>query len=228
MLAQAAFMAAAGALLVLGVAHFVSTGAATAPADATGAWHGVQQAIAWSYRSALDPAVSLAASFAAYTLGVGLVAGVMKAAPLLLELRTENDLSWRGAAAMGMGAGAAFGVVEAVMYCMHHLNGIEPAAAYQAVFASSVAVHGCCGAAAALALHARQDVLQTHGAGAAWALHVLRLLAAPVVLQGMYDTLLKRGMHGGALLAGAGALAWFAWHLESSRTEAARAAARAH
>ena len=54
-----------------------------------------------------------------------------------------------------------------------------------------------------------------------YSLAVLRILSVPMVLHGLYDTLLKKDMNAYALLVGLVSFAWFAWQVESARGESA-------
>jgi hypothetical protein len=51
-----------------------------------------------------------------------------------------------------------------------------------------------------------------------WCLHLLRIIAIPAVLHGLYDTLLKRDMGGYALLTAAASFAWLVFVIERTRS----------
>ena len=47
------------------------------------------------------------------------------------------------------------------------------------------------------------------------------MLAVPMILHGLYDTLLKKEMNAYALLVGLASFAWFTWQVESARRASA-------
>ncbi len=52
-----------------------------------------------------------------------------------------------------------------------------------------------------------------------WIPRVIVLVSIPMLLHGLYDVLLKKEMNGLALVAALVSFAWFAWLVETSRSE---------
>jgi RsiW-degrading membrane proteinase PrsW (M82 family) len=173
--------------------------------------------IGFSYSAANDPDTGFALSFLGFTCGVGLCEELCKALPLIVYFRRGGSMGWRGACAWGLASGVGFGVSEAIMYSADHYNGIGSAEIYVVRFVSCVALHALWTAAVGITLWKSQDLLQGHSNWAEVSLPLLRILAVPMVLHGLYDTLLKKDMDTYALAVGLASFAWFAWRIESAR-----------
>jgi len=95
-------------------------------------------------------------------------------------------------------------------------------------FVSCVALHAIWAGSIGISINQRQDLLQEDADEWWWyALAVLRLIAIPMVLHGLYDTLLKKDLEFLALLIAAASFGYLAWqisHLRSSDDEDERAA----
>ena len=61
----------------------------------------------------------------------------------------------------------------------------------------------------------RRSAATSGGGGTDFA--VLRLVAVPMVLHGLYDTILKKNLDEMALIVGLLSFVWFAWQIESAR-----------
>jgi RsiW-degrading membrane proteinase PrsW (M82 family) len=155
--------------------------------------------IGFSYRAALDPGNGFVLSFVGYTFGVGLCEELAKALPLIWLYRRPCDQGWRGAFVWGLVSGAGFGLAEAVMYAGGHYNGISGSTIYLVRFISCVALHAVWTGSVGITLNRRQELLHSCTSWYEWILPLLRVVAVPVVLHGLYDTLLKKGMDVGAL-----------------------------
>jgi RsiW-degrading membrane proteinase PrsW (M82 family) len=181
--------------------------------------------IGFSYASANDPGSNFLLSFVGFTCGVGLCEELCKALPLIVYYRGDDRMGWRGAGRWGLASGAGFGVSEGVMYSVNYYNGVSPADAYVVRFISCVALHAIWSASVGITLWRRQDSIrnpmQEDSPLLSYGLAVLRILAVPMVLHGLYDTLLKKDMEAPALLVGVVSLAWLAWQVESARREGA-------
>jgi RsiW-degrading membrane proteinase PrsW (M82 family) len=160
----------------------------------------VLKLIGFSYRAALEADSGFFLSFLGFTLGVGLCEELVKALPLIVYYQQPREQSWRGALLWGMASGAGFGIAEGIMYSRDFYNGISGADDYLVRFLSCVALHAVWTGSAAIMLQQNQEMLQKEGP---WYDHippVLVLLAVPVLLHGLYDTLLKQEMQAWALV----------------------------
>jgi RsiW-degrading membrane proteinase PrsW (M82 family) len=181
--------------------------------------------IGFSYASANDPDSNFALSLLGFICGVGLCEELCKALPLIVHYRRGGRMGWRGACAWGLASGIGFGISEAVMYSADYYNGIGSAEIYVVRFVSCVTLHALWTAAVGITLWRCRDQIQSR---AAWAesgwLTLLRILAVPMVLHGLYDTLLKKDLDVWALAVGLATFAWFAWRIESARGTAGTSA----
>jgi RsiW-degrading membrane proteinase PrsW (M82 family) len=184
--------------------------------------------IGLSYRAALDPDIGFVGSFVGFTLGVGLCEELCKALPIFVYYRFRPQQNWRGAFLWGLAAGAGFGVAEGVIYSQDFYNGIAGPGIYLVRFISCVALHAVWTGTIAIAINQRQDLLE-------WIpeewwrlpLGVVRIIAVPMVLHGLYDTLLKKEWEFLALAVAAASFGYLAWtinHLRTSDDEDERAA----
>ncbi|MBI3722974.1 PrsW family intramembrane metalloprotease, partial [bacterium] len=183
--------------------------------------------IGFSYRAALDPDNGFLASFFGFTCGVGLCEELSKAIPVIFHYRTGGKMTWRGASLWGMASGVGFGVSEGITYSSDFYNGIEGGEIYIVRFVSCVALHAFWAAAAGIALSKASDALSAPGeTRAAW-IPILKAVAVPMVLHGLYDTLLKQDHGIPAFVVAALSFAWLALQIELARKEDGRSAAPA-
>jgi hypothetical protein len=84
-------------------------------------------------------------------------------------------------------------------------------------FVSCVALHAIWSASVGITMWKRQETIQDDLDWTNYALAVLQILAVPMVLHGLYDTLLKKDMDTWALVAGIATFAWFAFQVETAR-----------
>jgi RsiW-degrading membrane proteinase PrsW (M82 family) len=173
--------------------------------------------IGWSYASAGDPESNLLLSFVGFTCGVGLCEELCKALPLIGYFRRDARMGWRGAALWGLASGAGFGVAEGIMYCSRYYNGISPADSYIVRFVSCVALHAIWAAAVGITTWRRQATIQGDIDWGTLSLSVLQILAVPMILHGLYDTLLKKDHEIWALAVGAASFAWLVVQVERAR-----------
>lgn len=156
--------------------------------------------IGYSYQAALDPENGFFLSFMGYTLGVGFCEEVCKALPLLVHYRRPSSQSWRTAFLWGLASGAGFGISEGILYSSRHYNGVSGFDMYVVRFISCVALHALWTGSVGITLHQRQYLIQDD---LSWYEYIPRLVAIvgiPMVLHGLYDTLLKKDMNAGALV----------------------------
>jgi RsiW-degrading membrane proteinase PrsW (M82 family) len=156
--------------------------------------------IRFSYVAALHPANGFMLSFFGFTFGVGLCEEVVKAAPLIWYYRQPRNQSWRGAFLWGLSSGAGFGIAEAIIYSAEHYNGIEPARIYLVRFISCVALHALWTGSVGIMINQNQGLIQQ--ARDHWYEYIppiLFFVGVPMVLHGLYDTLLKQEKNAAAL-----------------------------
>ena len=173
--------------------------------------------IGFSYSAALDSSNGFVLSFLGFTCGVGFCEELCKALPMIKHFRTKATLDWRGACVFGLASGAGFGVSEGITYASRYYNGIAGGDIYIIRFVSCVALHAIWSAAAGITIWKKQFSIQGNMGFLELLLPLVSILAVPMILHGLYDTLLKQGMEGYALLAALGSMAWLAWQIEQAK-----------
>lgn len=156
--------------------------------------------IGYSYQAALDPDSNLFLSFMGYTLGVGFCEEVCKALPLLWHFRNPSAMRWRTAFLWGLASGAGFGISEGIMYSSRHYNGVSGLDMYIVRFISCVALHALWTGSVAITLQQKQSLLQSIENWYDYIPRLFLIVGVPMVLHGLYDTLLKKDMNAGALV----------------------------
>jgi RsiW-degrading membrane proteinase PrsW (M82 family) len=155
--------------------------------------------IGYSYRAALDPENGFFLSFLGFTFGVGFCEEVCKALPLLWHYRRPTEQAWRGAFLWGLASGAGFGISEGITYASDFYNGISGSEIYYVRFISCVALHALWTGSVAITLYNRQELLQKEMPWYENLAPVFLIVAVPMVLHGLYDTLLKKDQNAAAL-----------------------------
>jgi RsiW-degrading membrane proteinase PrsW (M82 family) len=173
--------------------------------------------IGWSYRSALDPESNFFLSAFGYTFGVGLCEELTKALPLFIYFQRDATMGWRGACLWGLASGVGFGVSEGIMYSGDHYNGISGGDIYIVRFVSCVALHAMWAASVGIAIARNREDYEKVSDQGQFAVFMLRMLAVPMVLHGLYDTLLKKEMNVWALLVAVLSFGWLAMQIEMAR-----------
>jgi RsiW-degrading membrane proteinase PrsW (M82 family) len=176
--------------------------------------------VGYSYRAALDPESGFFLSFVGYTLGVGLCEEVVKALPLFWLYRRPCDQSWRGAFLWGLASGAGFGIAEGIIYSASFYNGISGPGMYLVRFISCVALHAVWTGSVAITLNQKQELIQQDMAWYEFIVPVLRIVGVPMVLHGLYDTLLKKEMNGWALAVAVLSFGFLAYQISRLHGEA--------
>lgn len=175
------------------------------------------KAIGQSYRAALDPETGFFMSLLGFTFGVGLCEELLKSLPVYWHFRRQAALDWRGALLWGVASGVGFGVAEGVIYSADFYNGLAGPNSYIVRFVSCVALHSVWTAAVALTIwEDQEEVFQANS----WMELVGTLpgvLFVPMVLHGLYDTLLKRGPVWLAALTAVASVAWLARRIAIAR-----------
>jgi RsiW-degrading membrane proteinase PrsW (M82 family) len=164
--------------------------------------------IGFSYSAAMNPETGFWLSFLGFTFGVGLCEELTKALPIIFYVRAGNRLDWRGACMWGLASGIGFGIAEGIMYSSEHYNGFCVASIYLVRFVSCVGLHAIWGASAAIMVWRRREWLQSDSERGELAVSLLYILAVPMVLHGLYDTMLKKDMQGMALLVAVASFVW--------------------
>jgi RsiW-degrading membrane proteinase PrsW (M82 family) len=179
--------------------------------------------IGFSYRAALDPENGFILSMLGFTFGVGFCEELCKALPLLWHYKRAASasaaLDVRGAVVWGLAAGIGFGVSEGITYSSDHYNGISTGSIYVVRFVSCVALHAVWSATNALFIWKSQADFDGIDTWYDWFIPLFKVLGLSMVLHGLYDTLLKRDMEVGALLAAVISFALFFWLYERSVRE---------
>ena len=172
--------------------------------------------IGYSYRAASDPENGFALSMLGFTCGVGLCEELTKVLSALGVLGQSSRNDWRAACALGLASGVGFGVAEGIMYSGDMYNGISYGDIYLVRFISCVALHAAWSAAGTIWAAKNWSENQTQEISEIVAASLLAI-AGPMVLHGLYDTLLKRDMPGYALVVAAASFAWLAIVVERAR-----------
>ena len=154
--------------------------------------------IGFSYNAAMDPENGFWLSFLGFTFGVGLCEELTKSLPVIFHYRGGGTMDWRDACMWGLASGIGFGVAEGIIYSSGHYNGLATGGIYVVRFISCVALHATWTAAASIMICRRRAWVEKDEDWSDLGATLLYVLAVPVVLHGLYDTLLKRDMNVGA------------------------------
>jgi RsiW-degrading membrane proteinase PrsW (M82 family)/DNA-directed RNA polymerase subunit RPC12/RpoP len=169
--------------------------------------------IGFSYRAAMEHDNGFFLSFLGFTLGVGFCEEVCKALPLLWHYRQPSGQRWRTAFLWGLASGAGFGIAEGVMYSRDFYNGIGGADVYLVRFLSCVALHAVWTGAVAVTLHQNQALIQKEMSWYEFIPPLVFIVGIPMVLHGLYDTLLKQRMEGAALVVAVASFLYLAFRI---------------
>jgi RsiW-degrading membrane proteinase PrsW (M82 family) len=172
--------------------------------------------IGFSYRAAMDPENGFLLSFFGFTVGVGLCEELTKAMPILIRFRGEMTLDWRGACLWGMASGVGFGVAEGIIYSSDYYNGISGPGIYIVRFISCVGLHAIWSAAVGIMMWHNQEAINGDSEWGDAIFGLLKILIIPIILHGLYDTLLKREINMAALVIAVMSFGWLAWLIQTS------------
>src|SRR5260221_3628592 len=103
------------------------------------------------------------------------------------------------------------------MYSGDMYNGILGGEAYLMRFVSCVALHAVWSAAVSIRLYERQRDIQGMRHWADYVFGSIRIVFVPMVLHGLYDTLLKQDHEFAALFVAVSSFAWLIWRVERAR-----------
>jgi RsiW-degrading membrane proteinase PrsW (M82 family)/DNA-directed RNA polymerase subunit RPC12/RpoP len=175
--------------------------------------------IGFSYRAAMDPENRFFLSFMGFTLGVGFCEEVCKALPLLWHYRNPSSQSWRTAFLWGLASGTGFGIAEGILYAGRYYNGISGPGVYVVRFISCVALHALWTGSVGITLHQKQGLIQGEMSWYEYIPRLLVIVGVPMILHGLYDTLLKKDMN--ALALGVAVLSFLFLAFQISRLHGA-------
>ena len=173
--------------------------------------------IGFSYRAAMDPEAGFWLSMLGFTFGVGLCEELTKVLPVIFHFRSKATLDWRGACLWGLGCGVGFGIAEGIMYSSDFYNGLAGGETYIVRFITCVAMHAIWTAAAAIMIWRRRSWFENDWEWGDFLVTVLWVLAVPMTLHGLYDTLLKRDMEVFAVLTALASFGWLIFVIEWTR-----------
>ena len=189
------------------------------PRSAFGLLITLVQLIGLSYRCALDPSSNVILSALGFTAGVGFCEEVCKALPMVLKARRSGFASWRGAMLWGLMSGVGFGVSEGITYSSDYYNGIFGAEIYWVRFVSCVGLHAIWAAAVGVTIFRRQDTLRGGNHPLEWIMRMATIVIVPMILHGLYDTLLKQKHDLYALGIALVSFAWLAIQIEWAKRQ---------
>lgn len=172
--------------------------------------------IGLAYRLGDMPDVSFGTLLMANIFGVGLCEELIKALPVFVMLMGRSKLKWHECCGLGLASGLGFGIVEALDYGQR-FHGIYGELEYWIRFVSCIVSHGVSTGAAALMVHRYQSLVQGEMSIGDAFVRLLLLIAVPMVLHGLYNTLLTKDMDGMALAVDLMNFAWLAIMIETAR-----------
>ncbi|MCL2639380.1 MAG: PrsW family glutamic-type intramembrane protease [Phycisphaerales bacterium] len=176
--------------------------------------------IGMSYALADDPSAGFMVSLLGFSFGVGLCEEITKLVPLLKRIRPalgRDNPTWNTLLAWGLASGAGLGVAEGIMYSRAYYNGIHAADMYLVRFISCVALHAIWTGTASIILYRRQFSLEDATNKAIYVLSLIPVVLLPMILHGLYNTLLKKGHNDLALATAIASFAILVYLVETMR-----------
>jgi RsiW-degrading membrane proteinase PrsW (M82 family) len=155
-----------------------------------------------------------------YILGVGVFEELAKLVPVLWRVR-RGPQRWRAACLWGLASGAGFGVAEGIFYSEQFYNGVSEIDSYFVRFLSCVALHAVWTASASLSLCACARTVASAQDKAVYAVTILRVIAIPAILHGVYDAVLQYHYEIAALVVALTSFGWLACQIEATRVACA-------
>lgn len=168
------------------------------------------------YLAADDPRAPFGASLLGFVMGVGFLEESIKLIPVMWRIYRLPAITWRGACVWGMGSGAGFGVSEGIHYASNYYNGVATAEEYLLRFTSVAALHVLLSGSCAILIHRHRKHLDAEQDWMNWLLTLGAIITVPMLLHGLYNTLLKKDYELQALLIWLICFAWLAYLIESS------------
>jgi RsiW-degrading membrane proteinase PrsW (M82 family) len=176
----------------------------------------VQPFFMFTVHDVLDDTSDFTISLFGYILGVGLFEELAKLLPVIWRMR-RGLMRWRAACLWGLASGAGFGVAEGIFYSEQFYNGVSTIDSYFVRFASCVALHAIWSASASLSLCALSRTVGDAQDKAVLAFVILRAIAVPAVLHGIYDVALQYQFDIAALIVALISFGWLACQIEATR-----------
>jgi RsiW-degrading membrane proteinase PrsW (M82 family) len=165
------------------------------------------------YAATLDDGPFLLLFFG-FTFGVGLCEEFTKSLPVLFRGRDGQESDWRGAGGRGFASGVGFGVAEGIIYSSGEYNGIAPFSTYLVRFASCVTLHAVWTYAVGIMIWRYRQELAEEEDWRYLSLTLLKVLAVPMTLHGLYNTALTKELPSLALVAALASFGWLALQIE--------------
>ena len=212
------FTGTAGILLLLGLQWLAFHMGFVTPRGILGLLLDLVWLIGQSYRLALGDTGFLL-SFLGFTAGVGFCEEACKAIPLIFKARGTGYYSWRSAMLWGLVSGVGFGVSEGITYSADSYNGIHSGGIYVVRFVSCVGLHAIWAAAVGITIFRRQDFFRGQMHVLEWIWRMAQVVVVPMVLHGLYDTLLKKDHDALALVTALVSFGWLAWQIELAKRQ---------
>lgn len=117
----------------------------------------------------------------------------------------------------GLISGVGFGVSEGITYSSDYYNGISPASMYVVRFVSCVGLHAIWTASVGIMIYRRREATAEINNLLDWLAYLLSVAIVPMILHGLYDTMLKQDYHGCALLVVVLSFGWLALQTELAK-----------
>ena len=152
-----------------------------------------------------------------YTFVIGLYEELCKALPVAFYLSGPEKRSLRTVCLVGLASGVGFGVSEGISYSADCYNGIQDIWIYLIRFLSCVSLHAIWAGSVALLMYRNQDYLEWSMEGAFG--FVVYYLSVAMILNGVYDTLLRKDHELLAVLSALVSFGWFQWTLARASQE---------
>src|SRR5262245_21629395 len=180
----------------------------------------VQPFFTFTVHDVLEDTRHFTISVIGYILGVGLFEELAKLVPVLWRTR-RGPQRWRAACLWGLASGAGFGVAEGIFYSEEFYNGVAELDSYFVRFLSCVALHAIWTASASLSVCANSRTIADPQDKAVFAVTILRAIAVPAILHGVYDAVLQYHFEVAALVTALISFGWLACQIEATRAACA-------
>ncbi|HMO36593.1 MAG TPA: PrsW family glutamic-type intramembrane protease, partial [Gemmatales bacterium] len=161
--------------------------------------------------------ITFVQSLISYTFGVGLCEEIIKALPIFFVFLGRSRLRWHECCALGLASGIGFGIAESIHYSATMYNGLTDSSMYMVRFISCVTLHAVWCAASALFLHRYQRLSHGNLTVLTAFYRMFILISIPMVLHGLYDTFLSKGMESLALTIAVFSFGWLVVMIETAR-----------
>jgi RsiW-degrading membrane proteinase PrsW (M82 family) len=116
-------------------------------------------------------------------------------------------------------SGVGFGVSEGITYAYDFYNGISGGQIYLIRFASCVALHAIWSAATGINIYRRRAQFEGYMHFVTWIHQVVATIIVPMILHGLYDTMLTKGYDWAALAVAFASFGWLAYQIELAKRQ---------